>query len=123
MGFRRLGSGRVILLFVDIRPGLPPELQEVEIELQRVFEKGGIAACEAFIAQLATEADFAQVVVDETDLTIIEAEENMEAFPEMRQPALDHQRHLEQMRLEAGKVMARHAYALVRFHTLRKDST
>lgn len=107
---------------MDTYPGLPRELQEIENELQSAYTKGGLQACEAVLNRLAAEATFAQVVVDETDLAILEAEEDTDTFPEIRESAAERLQELEQINLEAKKVLARHAYAVARLQTIGKDT-
>lgn len=91
---------------------LPPELQEVEADLQAALRKGDRKACQELLNSLAVEAEAGRIIVDQTDLLLIEIDEQIDTFPEIAATAKERIKELTDLQLAGRVMMARHAYAI-----------
>jgi hypothetical protein len=104
---------------MDAPIDLPSELQEVEVELQAASKRGDWKACKALIAKLAAEAELGRVVKDETELAILQIEDDVDVFPEIQTAADARINKLSKMKIEGLIAVARHSYAVMRFHQIK----
>lgn len=99
---------------------LPPELQEVETELQAALEIGGLDVVREFVDRLASEAEFGKILADEADLAVLKIEEDAETFPEIKKSAEVKIGELTQTSLAGRVAVARYHYAAMRWKEIAK---
>jgi len=97
---------------------LPRELQEVETDLQVALQQGGLEACQRLVSSLAVEDEAARVIINEADLSLIEIDEQIDAFPEIKAAAASRIKELIDLKASGQVAVARYAYAVYRLHQI-----
>ena len=105
---------------MDAPANLPPELQEVEDELQAALEKGGPEACRMLVNGLAAEATLGKTIADEAELVILETEEDAETFPEISESSVAYIDKLDKTRLAGMLATIRYSYAAMRIGEIER---
>jgi len=97
---------------------LPRELQEVEADLQVALQKGGLKACLKLVNSLAVEDEAARIIIDQADLSLIEIDEQIDTFPEIKAAAASRIKELIELQASGRVALARYAYAVYRFRQI-----
>ena len=88
--------------------------------LRATFARGDLEGCQTIIDELAAEAEMARIISDEANAVILELEEDMDTFPEIRESARARIKELSQTVTDGEITIARHAFAVIRLRQMKE---